>query len=220
MSYSRALALPLLACIAASPALAQDRPAMFPTRDVAVTYRTSLEGRPAEMRMAWNAAQRRMRIEMPCGQGYLILDQQTGTGFVVMQQTRVIMDMPAGQEEAARFAPASQTARFTREGSDRVANLPCTHWKIEDRGEVGRACITADGVTLRAQPGGNGRGEMEALRVEFAAQDPARFIRPEGFLNMQIPGATQPGPAPAGAFPQRGSALPPPGMMPPGAVPR
>jgi len=219
MTHFRALALPLLASLCALPALAQDRPEIFPNRDVAVTYRTSVEGRPADMRMAWNAARRLMRMEMPTGQGYLILDQQAGTGFMVMQQMRMIMEMPAGQEAAARFAQASQTARFTREGSDRVANLPCTNWKIEDGAETGRVCITADGVTLRAQPG-NGRGEMEALAVEYATQDPARFARPEGFRNMQIPGAAQPGPAAAGAFPQRGSALPPPGILPPGVVPR
>ena len=218
MTHSRAFALPLLASLAALPAQAQGRPEIFPTRDVAVAYRTSVEGQPADMRMAWNAAQRRMRMEMPGGQGYLILDQQTGTGFMVMQPMRMLMEMPAGQEAAARFAHASQTARFTREGSDRVANLPCTNWKIEDRGEIGRSCITADGVTLRAEPG-NGRGGLEALTVEFAAQDPALFVRPEGFGNMQIPGAAQPGPASAGAFPQRGSALPPPpGILPPGMV--
>jgi hypothetical protein len=219
MTHSRAFALPLLASLAALPALAQERPEIFPTRDVAVTYRTSVEGQPAEMRMAWNAAQRLMRMEMPSGQGYLILDQQAGTGFMVMQPMRMIMETPAGQGEAARFAQASQTARFTREGSDRVANLPCTNWKIEDRGETGRVCITADGVTLRAQPG-NGRGGLEALTVEFAAQDAARFVRPEGFRNVQIPGAAQASPAAAGAFPQRGSALPPPGILPPGVVPR
>ena len=186
---------------------------------MAVTYRTNVEGQPAEIRMAWTAAQRLMRMEIPNGQGYLILNQQTGTGFMVMQPTRMIMEMPAGQEAAARFAHASQTARFTREGGDRVVNLPCTNWKIEDRGETGRACITADGVTLRAQPG-NGRGGLEALTVEYAAQDPTRFARPEGFRDMQIPSAAQAGPAAAGAFPQRGSALPPPGILPPGAAPR
>jgi len=219
MTYFRALALPLLASLAALPALAQDRPEIFPTRDVAVTYRTNVEGQPAEIRMAWTAAQRLMRMEIQNGQGYLILNQQTGTGFMVMQPTRMIMEMPAGQEAAARFAHASQTARFTREGSDRVVNLPCTNWKIEDRGETGRACITADGVTLRAQPG-NGRGGLEALTVAYAAQDPTRFARPEGFRDMQIPSAARAGPAAAGAFPQRGSALPPPGILPPGVAPR
>jgi hypothetical protein len=213
MTHSGALALPLLAILAALPALAQDRPEVFPTRDVAVTYRATAEGQPSELRMAWSAARRLMRIDMPGGQGYMIVNQQAGTGFMVMQQTRMIMEMPAGQEGAARFAQASQTARFTREGSDRVANLPCTIWRVEDRGETARVCTTADGVTLRAAPA-TGRGGLEAQAVEFATQDPARFARPEGFRNIQIPGAAQGIPPAAGTFPNRGSALPPPGLAP------
>ena len=225
MTHRRALALPLLAAWLATPALAQDRPEIFPTRDVAVTYRATSEGQTAELRMAWSAAQRLMRMDMPGGQGAMIVNQQTGAGFMVMPQMRMIMDMPADQAgAAARFTQASETARFTRDGSDRVANLPCTLWRVEDRGETARICTTADGVTLRASGGGAvGRGTLEALTVDYAAQDGARFARPQGYQNMQIPGAAQGGSqggAPAagagGNFPGRGTALPPPGIAAPG----
>lgn len=205
------LAVLLLAPLMAQ---AQDRPVLFPTRDVAVTYRVSAEGQPAEMRMSWLGAQRLMRMDMPGGQGYMIMNQQTGQGFMVMQQMRMIMDLPAGAEGMARLTRASETARFTREGTDRVANTPCTTWRIEDRGETSRMCSTADGVVLRASSAGQqNRGSLEAVRVEYAAQDAALFARPQGYQTMQMPGGAGGGAsAPPGSFPGRGTALPPPGM--------
>lgn len=211
----RHAALALL--LAAAPALAQDRPPITPTRDVSVTYRVTGEGAPAEMTMSWLATQGLMRMDMPGGQGFIVVNPQAGSGFMAMESMRMIMDLPAGAGGVDNFARASQSARFTREGSDRVANTPCTNWRIEDRGETGRACLTADGVTLRASSGGgqSGRGAMEATRVTYGPQDASRFTRPQGYQVMQMPGG---GGAPAGTppaggtFPNRGSALPPPGV--------
>ena len=203
----------------AGPALAQERPPIMPTRDVAVTYRVSHEGQPAEMQMSWLTAQGLMRMDMPGGQGFMVVNQQAGSGFMVMPSMRMVMDMPAGTGGVNNFARASQTASFTREGSDRVANTPCTIWRIEDRGDSARICSTADGVTLRASAvsGPAGRGTMEATRVEYAAQDASRFARPQGYQTMQMPGGAgaRPGAAPGsgGGFPgPRGTALPPPGV--------
>lgn len=202
----------------AFPALAQDRPTIMPTRDVTVTYRVTGEGAPAEMTMSWLTAQGLMRMDMPAGQGFMVVNPQAGSGFMAMAQMRMIMDLPAGAGGVNNFARASQSARFTREGSDRVANTPCTNWRIEDRGETGRACLTADGVTLRASSGGgqSGRGAMEATQVSYGTQDAGRFARPQGYQVMQMPGgAGAPAgaaPAPGGTFPNRGTALPPPGV--------
>ncbi len=212
------LASLLLAATIAVPVAvqAQDRPVYFPTRDVTVTYRASADGQPAELKMSWAASQGLMRMDMPGGQGYMIVNSATGQGFMVMSQMRMIMDMPASQQGMARFTRASDSARFTREGTDRVANTPCTIWRVEDRGETARICSTADGVTLRAQGGsGNNRGNMEATLVEYGSQDASRFARPAGYQTMQIPngGGGPPG-GPSGAMPGRGTALPPPGVTP------
>ena len=208
--------------LAAHPVLAQDRPTIMPTRDVSVVYRVTGEGAPSELTMSWLTAQSLMRMDMPGGMGFIVVNPQAGSGFMAMAQMRMIMDLPPGTGGVNNFARASQTARFTREGSDRVANIACTNWRIDDRGETGRACLTADGVTLRANSGGGqtGRGAMEAMQVTYAPQDAARFARPQGYQAMQVPGGagaspgTPPGgpPPTGGSFPQRGSALPPPGV--------
>lgn len=214
------IALSLLA----APVLAQDRPPIMPTRDVSVAYRVSGEGAPTEMRMSWLTAQGLMRVDMPGGPGgaggFMVVNAQAGSGFMAMPQMRMLMELPAGAGGVSNFARASQTARFTREGNDRVANTPCTIWRVEDRGDAARICTTADGVTLRASSGGgqSGRGSMEATLVEYGAQDAARFARPQGFQVMQMPGGAPgaggaPPAAPGGSFPgPRGSALPPPGV--------
>ncbi|MBX9700428.1 MAG: hypothetical protein K2X74_13395, partial [Acetobacteraceae bacterium] len=73
--------IPLAALILAAtalPAATQDRPPLHPSRDVSVTYR--VEGSPPgpgvpnpgamEMRLSWNNAEQKMRMDMPGGAGW------------------------------------------------------------------------------------------------------------------------------------------------------
>ncbi|WP_424811440.1 hypothetical protein [Roseococcus sp. YIM B11640] len=211
----------LLAGLTATPALAQDRPAITPTRDVAVTYR--MAGGPAgtqghEMRMSWQASSGLMRMDMPGGQGWAVVNPRDGggSGFMVMEAQRMVMDLPRGQLPTGNMMPGA-SARFTREGTARIANTDCTLWRVEDQGRSSRACITSDGVMLRAESlSGDAQGaQIEATAVTFGPQDAARFQRPAGYQAFQMPAGVpgMPG-APAGALP-RGTAIPPPGVAKP-----
>jgi len=197
-------ALGLLAL--AAPALAQDRPPLFPTRDVAVTYRAPQAG--GEMRMSWLAARGVMRMDMPDGQGWMVVSPgREGGGFIVMPAQRMVMDLPEAQmAEARRLSPGPQ-ARFLREGTDRIAGTPCTIWRVEEGRDTGRVCMTADGVALRAEQPGQPQSRMEATSVAYGPQDPARFERPRGYQSFQLPSGLP------GGLP-RGTALPPPGLPP------
>lgn len=185
------LALPAVAA-------AQDRPPLFPTRDVAVTYRITGGGAQPGMPpmvMSWNAAGGLMRSEMP-GMGWMVADIRGGRGFMVMEPMRAIMDIPPGQ--VGQMLSHSDKASFRREGSATVAGLPCTIWAVQDGTTQGRSCITADGVVLRAEGTHQGQsGGMEAVQVSFGPQDPARFQRPQGYQAMQgmpgMPGGRPPG---------------------------
>lgn len=186
------LAVPLL--LAAAPALAQERPRMLPTRDVAVTYRLLGAGMPAgapqSMQIAWLAASGLMRSEMP-GMGWIVADQRNGKAFMVMEQMRMVMEVPPSQ--AQHYAPPPE-ATFRREGSATVAGHACTIWAYQDRQGQGRSCITAEGVMLRAEGTHQGQsGGIEATAVDFAAQNPARFQRPPGYQTMQMPAGMPPG---------------------------
>ena len=200
--------------ILAVPAAAQDRPQLVPSRDVSVTYRAIGPGedRRLEMRMSWLVARGLLRVDMGGG-AFLVTDTRGAGGFMAMEAQRMVMDLPAGANPAAR-ALLREGARYTREGTDRVAGFPCTSWRIEAEGETNRACITADGVMLRAATaaGRGGEGVLEAISVSQGPQDPARFERPAGFQSVQPRGRAAP-PAGGDALP-RGTALPPPGTAP------
>jgi hypothetical protein len=184
----RLTGLTLAAALLAGPALAQDRPALFPTRDVTVTYR--MTGGPqsgVEMAMSWLANGQLMRVDVPGGLGFMVSDHQNQRGFMVMEQQRAIMDIPMAQ--AAGAQEAMRNARFTRGANATVAGIACTNWTYETPQQPsGTACITADGVLLRSQVTmGAQQMTMEAVRVDFAAQDPARYQRPQGYQSMQMP---------------------------------
>lgn len=187
-----AAALTLLAL----PALAQDRPPLFPTRDVSITYRVIgqvPQGAPANLVMSWNAAGQLLRTEMP-GMGYMVMDQRNQRAFMVMEQARMVMDLPA--QQAMQQAAPPPSASFRREGSATIAGHDCTIWSYQDGTTQGRACVTAEGVVLRSEGTSQGRsGGMEATAVAFGPQDPARFQRPQGYQSMQgMPGPGGPPP--------------------------
>lgn len=176
-----ALVLAALAATAA-PALAQDRPPPMPTRDVAVTYRVT-GGR--EMRIAWLTGEQRMRVDMPDGQGAMIMDLKGRRAFMVVDAQRVVVEIPTGgnMPQPGQIPPE---ARMTREGSDRVAGQACTVWRVQERdGRRSSACVTADGVLLRAR-GPDGTEGIEATQVVYGAQDPARFRPPAGYRTEQM----------------------------------
>ena len=178
------------------PAQAQEAPRLFPSRDVAVTYRLTSGGPMQEIAIAWAAAARLMRIELP-GMGYTIADFAGQKGFMVMQIPQpMVMDIPMAQ--AAAHMRALETARFTRLGADRVAGIACTNWRHESSQVSGTGCFTDDGVMLRSQGAAQGmQGGLEALNVTYGAQDVARFQRPAGAPSMQMPGGVLPGSPPA-----------------------
>ena len=125
----RSLLVAMLA-LAAAPALAQDKPPLFPTRDVAITYRFTGAQAPAGMpmmTMSWLAAAQTMRMDMGA-MGYMVADHRNQRGFIVMEAARMIMDVP--MEQAMQQAGPSANASYRRTGTDTVAGLACTVWNL------------------------------------------------------------------------------------------
>ena len=202
--------LAMLFMAISNPAFAQDRPAITPGRDVSVTYRIMADGQaPAEFRMSWLAARNLMRVDLPGGQGWIVLDRATNRAFMVTDAERRIMEM-TGSNLPTGMAP-DPAARFTREGRLRVAQTECVNWRMESRAQSARICLTSDGVMLRSESlDGPRAGLMEATAMQLTAQDPSRFERPAGYQSLQLPSG-RPG---DGGMP-RGTALPPPGLTAP-----
>jgi hypothetical protein len=105
---------------------------------------------------------------------------------MVMEAMRTIVDVP--MQQAAGAQQAMENANFTRGGTEKIAGADCTVWRYQGRGQNGEACITADGVMLRAEGSAQGQqGRMEAVRVAYGTQNPAQFQRPQGYQSMQLP---------------------------------
>jgi hypothetical protein len=185
------LALPLMfAAGAPSGATAQEQPVLLPTRDVAVTFRlsgsTQLQG---DINAIWSATRRTLRVDNASAPGWLLVEQQAGRAYMVMQQG-VVMRLPATPDMAQMLDNPQAHGRVTRGARRTIAGHSCTDWQIERQdGKGGVACVTADGVLLRAQQTGK-REVLEATRVAYGAQDPARFRLPQGVPQIQLPANT------------------------------
>jgi hypothetical protein len=180
----------LLALLAASPARAQDRPAVFPTRDVSVAYHVETEApaAPHDLRVEFAARAGRLRIDGG-PQGYMLVDRGARRASMVIVPAQMVMDMPPGGGPA-RALMLDGSMQFSRRGRDRVAGLACTVWDVRSGRGSGTACITADGVLLRAVAAG--RVLLEAERVDYAAQDQSVFRIPDDYTRLTPP-------SPAGA---------------------
>ena len=168
----------VVAALAGPAALAQERPALFPTRDVTITYRTpGPDGLPMRSTISWLAAAQRVRFDGVGSGGYMLLDRRSGRGWHVVPADRRVTELP---EESARRMLSNYDGRdFVRLGGDRVAGVDCTVWRFTVRDRTLTACLGSEGVVLRSQGGGmRPEDVVEAVAVTFGRQDPARFDPP------------------------------------------
>ena len=181
----------LLAAALVLPAAARaDRPVFPPTRDVAVTYQADIAaaGAPHAFLLRYSAARDRVRVDggLP---GYVLVDLKSRQATIVFEQMGMMMDAPpnAGVDQALVL----QNGRnFVRQGSETVAGLRCTVWRVAGEDATGTACVTADGVVLRAS-GHDHRGReatLEATQVQYGPQDAALFSPPANVRKITIAG--------------------------------
>ncbi len=174
-------ALALLA--SASPALSET-PRYLPTRDVAVAYHASGEKGGTDALARWSSALGLARIEG--GPGYVLANPRSGKASLVLEQQHVMVDLPDANAKAYLPGPG---ARFTRGSTDSVAGYICTNWTVvTDKGK-GVACLTDDGLVLRASGTDNNghRGMVEATSVTYAPQPDSLFKPPADTGKLQIP---------------------------------
>lgn len=183
-------------------AWAQDHPVVQPTRDVAVTYR--LEGAAADvlpggvpgeptgpLRLFWDAAGHRMRVEAEGRSQTLLVDLRAPRALVVDSGLRSALALPVRDADLRVLTMSGVT--MTRQGQDTVAGLPCTTWAVHDRRGNGVVCWTADGVPLRAAGEVDGRrGSFTATTVSYAPQPGALFAVPAGYMSLSIPSFGRP----------------------------
>jgi len=179
-----------------APALAQERPAQLPSRDVAVSYRVL--GRAAQQARAIHvrfiAALRQLRVETDeRGMGFLLVDPTARTAKMVVPGVRHFVELPIARDKRAVLLFGDRLV-FSRRGRAQVAGYDCTIWEVRGGGDTATACITADGVLLRAQgkTGDLAGSELQATKVEYAVQPAALFQLPADYRPLALPDLLRP----------------------------
>ncbi len=177
----------LAACLAAPAAFAQAPAAIWPTRDVTVTFNAPPQMGGQTMQMAFAAQDRLARMDMG-PQGYGIIDTTAKRMTMVMPAQRIymVMTVPDGASVSTDLADHI----FTRVGTRKVAGLACTDWRAQPKAHPDQqavVCLTDDGVMLRTEVGA-GDFVTEAKEVRYGALDPGLFRVPDGFTRMDMPG--------------------------------
>jgi hypothetical protein len=176
----------------AGAAVAQDRPAIAPTKDVTVEYsfKVTPKGAPVQQgqsKMSTAAGGTRMRIDGFVPGGYMIRDRAGGHTAMVMDTQHMVMEMPFDPARAGPFA-MRENLKFARKGTDTVAGVRCTVWETQGDQGSGTACITDDGVMLRGESSGpNGQVQMTPTSVSYAPLADSVFQAPAGCQKMQVP---------------------------------
>ncbi|MEO8713593.1 MAG: hypothetical protein ABI369_01125 [Acetobacteraceae bacterium] len=177
--------------LAGSTASAADQPLLHPTRDVAVVYH--VEGAQAggaaqshAIRMYWGAGGNELRVEFDAQPIVALVDFKRQRMAMLMGSKQLMVETKLDPHLVPGFVlPAN--AAVTRGGTDTVAGLGCTIWNLSGKEGTGSACITGDGVVLRAQGSAKeGSGRLEAVSVAYAPQPASLFAPPAGFARMDL----------------------------------
>lgn len=170
--------------LVASGAVAQERPAVRPSDDVAVVYRVqgtnpNNEPEARTVRMFWTGQGSRMRMEMEGQPGFALVDFVANRMTMVLITQQSYLQVPFDPQHAPGLdIPAGVT--MTRSGTDRIAGTPCTLWDMRGQQGSGTACIAGDGLLLRVSGLSGGAAALEAVSVSYGAQPASLFALPAG----------------------------------------
>lgn len=138
------------------------------------------EGQTVPVVMIRDGQKLRMEISAPEGQSTIITNAETGESFIIATA--------AGQTHAMRLQnqdsqdPAAdwqdEMAAATRTGSCSVAGEDGAEWTRDENGTPHTACVTGDGIILRATEGG--QTVWETTSVQRGPQSADLFTLPPG----------------------------------------
>ncbi len=189
---ARLLPLGLLILTAAG-----DQPALAPTRDVTVSYhiiRAVAPGGPSKLVVMQTKGGTKVRVESYIfADGSVpyeatIVDRTTGDVSMLLyaRQVVVVSHSPDFAIPGITMAP---DMRFKGGGKRTIAGVTCTDWEIAPaKGEGWTACITGDGVVLRAA---SSKREMEATSVAYAPLLASIFV-PDRDLHPMVAAGAKP----------------------------
>jgi hypothetical protein len=181
---------------------ANDAPLLSPTRPVAVVYRLAgaSEQQGARKLMVTYGTQNRVRMDFfrfpeatePFAS--LIYDPTINRITTVLPERQGYVQRDVGNlPSPGAFLNAGMT--FARLGTVKIAGLECRDWRVlnGNAGE-GSACVTDDGVVLRAIRKQPAEGLIEASSVHYETAPASLFAPPSAFSFIPSPDFPQIGP--------------------------
>ena len=178
--------------LAALPVVALAQPVVEPTRDVVVTYHIigdqmgRSDGPKIDtVTIGYSAGGNRTWIEPGGSSMRMIADKTAGRMFVIMLDRHMYMEMPYDPHKAMTFS--AENARFSKTGTATIAGISCTTYDVQSQRENDSACLTGDGVLLKAVTKDPRHPHtLEATAVRYGAQPAAAFAPPDGFQKMDM----------------------------------
>ncbi len=170
----RFLAAALMA--ACLPAMAETPPALWPARDVVVTY--DMQSGNGTMIMSYDAETRRVRAESPEFPDRIVIMDIAGSRMLLISTAaRKFAALPLPPDIWPNLGTVDVT--YTRGGTRTIAGQECTDWAMRrpQSTDAESVCLTAEGVPLRVQQD----ILAEATRIREGALDPKLLVVPEGF---------------------------------------
>ena len=129
----------------------------------------------------------RMEMSAPQGQMAIVNNAETGESFVLItdgEQTTAMQLSAIDYENPAEAWNTEYASTATRTGSCAVAGESGAEWTREVDGEASTACVTDDGIILRATE--DGRTTWETTRVQRGPQSADLFVLPPGVQVMDL----------------------------------
>ena len=176
---------------------------LAPTRDVAVTYKLTGDNQAngaaiLQVTYADHGCVRMDFFHLVGGTspvGSLIFDPPANRVITLLPDQKGYLQRDVGKL-VNPGTPLNDKMEFTRQGNDVIAGLRCPDWDLSNGAAVeGTACVTPDGVLLRATRSKPVEGSMVALSVKYGSP-PADIFEPPADYKL-IPSAPAGGSLPA-----------------------
>jgi hypothetical protein len=138
------------------------------------------EGQTLPVVMIRDGQKLRMEISAPQGQSTIITNGETGESFIIataMGQTHA-MRLQQQDNEDPTADWQGELATATRTGSCSAAGENGAEWTRDENGTPHTACVTSDGIILRAAEGG--QTVWETTSVQRGPQAADLFVLPAG----------------------------------------
>ncbi|MBM3623178.1 MAG: DUF4412 domain-containing protein [Alphaproteobacteria bacterium] len=123
--------------------------------------------------------------------GFMLMERGNNTATMVMEPSpgmKMAMELDLTQAAAANAGPVDiWNMKGERVGTDRILGESCDWWQAEYSGRKSKACMTPDGIPMKAVDPQTNQALWEVVRVERRTQDAALFVVPADAQRMQVP---------------------------------